>query len=70
MFRRRSKLKQEFDNRLRSLIIETRDEWEQAKFVESHLDDYDQEIFVKRKITECKHFYLYKEAKIRSLGIE
>lgn len=51
-------------------MIETRDEWEQAKLVESHLDDYDQEIFVRRKIAECKHFYLYKEAKARSLGIE
>lgn len=51
-------------------MIETRDEWEQAKLVESHLDDYDQEIFVRRKIAECQHFYLYKEAKARSLGID
>lgn len=70
MFKRRRKLKREFDDRLRSLMIETRDDWEQAKFIESHLDDYDQEVFIRRKITECQHFYLYKEAKVRSLGIE
>lgn len=70
MFRRKSKLKREFDDKLRSLMIDTRDEWEQAKFVEGHLDDYDQEVFIRGKITECKHFYLYKEAKVRGLGMK
>ncbi|AOV07404.1 hypothetical protein BI350_07525 [Sporosarcina ureilytica] len=65
---RKSKLKRIFDDRLRSLMTATRDEWEQAKVIENHLDDYDQEVFIRRKITESKHFYLYKEAKARNLG--
>lgn len=67
MFKKR-RLKNIFDQKLRTLMEETRDEWEQAKFIENHLDDYDQEVFIRRKITECKHFYLYKEAKERNLG--
>lgn len=70
MFRRKSKLKREFDDKLRALMVETREEWEQAKFIEGHLDDYDQEVFIRRKVAECKHFYLYKEAKVRSLSVE
>lgn len=67
MFRRR-KLKKTFDDKLQTLMSETRDEWEQAKFIENHLDDYEQEVFVRRKITESMHFYLYREAKARGLG--
>lgn len=68
MFKRRSKLKRTFDEKLRSLMNETKNEWEHARFIETHLDDYDQEVFVRRKIAESKHFYLYKEAKARNLG--
>lgn len=67
MFKRR-KLKKMFDEKLWSLMEETREEWEQAKFIENHLDDYEQEVFVRRKITESLHFYLYREAKERGIG--
>ena len=66
MFKRKSKLKKEYDDRLRSLMMETKAEWEQAKVIEQHLDDYDQEVIIRRKIAESKHFYLYKEAKART----
>lgn len=68
MFGRKRKLKKEYDERLRILMMDTKDEWNQAKVIEKHLDDYDQEIFIRRKIAESKHFYLYKEAKARGLG--
>ena len=70
MFKRKSRLKKEYDDYLRSLMLETRTEWEQAKVIEQHLDDYDQEVIIRRKIAESKHFYLYKEAKARKLGME
>jgi hypothetical protein len=70
MFKRKSKLKREYDERLRSLMVETRTDWEKAKVIEQHLDDYDQEVIIRRKIAESKHFYLYKEAKARKLGSE
>ena len=68
MFRRKSKLKKEFDERLHSLMMETKEDWEQARGIEKYLNDYDQEVIVRRKIAESKHFYLYKEAKARRLG--
>ena len=70
MFKRKSKLKREYDERLHSLMMETKAEWEKAKVIEQHLDDYDQEVIIRRKIAESKHFYLYKEAKARKLGSE
>ena len=68
MFGRKSKLKKEFDERLHSLMVETKVEWEQARGIEKYLNEYDQEIIIRRKIAEIKHFYLYKEAKARRLG--
>ncbi|NYF26445.1 YaaL family protein [Sporosarcina sp. JAI121] len=68
MFGRKSKLKKEFDEQLRSLMIETKEEWEQARGIERYLNDYDEEVIIRRKIAESKHFYLYKEAKARRLG--
>ena len=70
MFGRKRVLKKEFDNRLRSLMMETKEEWEQAREIEKYLNDYDQEIIVRRKISESKYFYLFKEAKKRRLGVD
>lgn len=47
---------------------DTREEWDQAKLIESHLVEHDPVIDIQRKIAESKHFYLYKEAKARKLG--
>lgn len=68
MFGRKRKLKMEFDERLRILMLQTKEDWERARENEKFLNDYDQEVIVKRKITESKHFYLFKEAKARRLG--
>lgn len=68
MFGKKRKLKQEYDEHLRSLMMATKAEWEQAKVIEQHLDDYNQEVIIQRKIAESKHFYLYREAKARQLG--
>ena len=38
MFGRKRKLKKEFDERLRSLMMETKEEWEQAKEIEKYLE--------------------------------
>lgn len=70
LFRRKHKLKSEYDDKLRKLIVDTREEWEQAKSIEKYADDFDAEVLIRRKVAECTHFYLYKEAKVRNLGIE
>ncbi|BAQ09469.1 hypothetical protein OXB_0997 [Bacillus sp. OxB-1] len=68
MFGRKRKLKNEFDERLRSLMMETKEEWENAREIERYINDYDLEVITQRKIAESKHFYLFKEAKERRLG--
>ncbi|WOV84399.1 YaaL family protein [Sporosarcina jeotgali] len=70
LFRRRNKLKREYDEKLRTLMLDTREEWERTKSIEKYADDFDQEVVIRKKIAESNHFYLYKEAKIRNLGIE
>ncbi|WP_339252621.1 YaaL family protein [Sporosarcina sp. FSL W8-0480] len=70
MFGRKRKLKREFDNRLLNLLLETKDDWEQAKEIEKYLNDYDLEVMIQRKIAESKYFHLFKEAKERQLRVE
>ncbi|HEX5564188.1 MAG TPA: YaaL family protein [Sporosarcina sp.] len=67
MFGRKRKLKKEFDEKLYSLMLATKEDWEKAKSVEGLLRDYDEEVIVSRKIAESKYFYLFKEAKARQL---
>ncbi|CAM5198306.1 hypothetical protein UACE39S_02841 [Ureibacillus acetophenoni] len=70
MFRRKGKLKKEYDDKLRNLILETKEDWNNAKVIEGLLDDYDLDVIAQRKIAESVHFYLFKEARIRKILIK
>ncbi|MFX3675381.1 MAG: YaaL family protein [Paenisporosarcina sp.] len=70
MFFRRGKLKKEYDEKLIHLMRETQEEWKQAQIIEDLQDDYDLSVIATRKIAECKHFFLFKEAKIRKILIK
>lgn len=67
MFFKKVKLKKEFDAKFVSLMKDTKEEWQQAQIIEDLMDDYDLSIIVQRKIAESKHFFLYKEARIRKI---
>ncbi|MBK3497308.1 YaaL family protein [Viridibacillus sp. YIM B01967] len=67
MFFRKQKLRKEFDEKLVVLMRETKGNWQQTQEIEGLLDDYDLETIVQRKIAESKHFYLFKEARIRKI---
>ncbi|MBU0903604.1 MAG: YaaL family protein [Planococcaceae bacterium] len=67
MFFRKGKLKKEFDENLIRLIRETNEDWKNAQVIEDFLDDYDLSVIAQRKIAESKHFFLFKEAKIRKI---
>jgi hypothetical protein len=67
MFFRKGKLKKEFDENLIRLIRETNEDWKSAQVIEDFLDDYDLSVIAQRKIAESKHFFLFKEAKIRKI---
>jgi hypothetical protein len=67
MFFRKGKLKKEFDEKLIRLIKDTNEDRKNAQVMEEFLDDYDLAVIAQRKITESKHFFLFKEAKIRKI---
>lgn len=69
-FRKKHKIKREYDAKLRNLLHETREDWERTKAIEKGADDMNEEVCIRRKIAESTHFYLYKEAKIRDLRNE
>lgn len=70
LFSRKGKLRKEFDERLVSLIKETKDDLNSAKVFEGLADDYNLDVVTQRKIAESLHFYLFKEAKIRRVTIK
>ncbi|MGB2993680.1 MAG: YaaL family protein [Paenisporosarcina sp.] len=67
MFFKKAKLKKDFDTKFITLMKETKEEWQQAQTIESLIDDYDLTVIVQRKIAESKHFFLYKEARLRKI---
>lgn len=67
MFRRKGKLRKEYDEKLMNLMKETKEDWNNAKVIEELSDDYDLETIANRKKAESIHFYLFKEARIRKI---
>lgn len=70
MFRRKGKLRKEYDEKLIDLMKETKEDWNNAKVIEELSDDYDLETIANRKKAESIHFYLFKEARIRKIIIK
>ena len=68
LFGKKNKLKKEYDDQLRDLMLEAKEDWERAREVESYINDYDEDVLTQRKMAECRYFYLFREAKIRNLG--
>lgn len=70
MFRRKGKLRKQYDTKLIDLIKETKDDLNNAKVIESLSDDYDLEVIANRKKAESIHFYLFREARIRKINLK
>lgn len=70
MFFRKQKLRKEYDDKLVQLMRYTKEEWQRTQEIENLMADYDFNIIVERKIAESKHFYLFKEARIRKILIK
>ena len=70
LFSRKGKLKREFDEKLVSLIKDTKEDWTDAKEIEHLSKDYNLDLIAQRKIAESVHFYLFKEARIRFVSIK
>ncbi|MGM9966452.1 MULTISPECIES: YaaL family protein [unclassified Rummeliibacillus] len=70
MFFRKQKLRKEYDDKLVQLMRHTKEEWQRTQNIENLMVDYDLNIIAQRKIAESKHFYLFKEARIRKILIK
>lgn len=69
-FSNKGKLRKEYDEKLVQLVKETKEDFNNAKVIESLMDDYNLNAIAQRKATESVHFYLYKEARIRRIMIK
>ena len=70
LFSKKGKLKREFDERLINQYVETKQELTKALKLENLSDDYDLYIITERKIAECKHLFLLREARIRKVEMK
>ncbi|MGX9132833.1 YaaL family protein [Rummeliibacillus sp. JY-2-4R] len=70
MFFRKQKLRKEYDDKLVQLMRQTKEDWQHTQEIENLMADYDLNIIAERKIAESKHFYLFKEARIRKILIK
>ncbi|MEW9503295.1 YaaL family protein [Jeotgalibacillus marinus] len=70
LFRKKGKLKQEFDDRLVKLMKSTRDDWHRQKNMAEMSFEKSPQIVAVEKLAEAKYFYLFKEARNRKIVIK
>lgn len=69
-FRRKSKLRNEFDEKLLNLLNEYKRNWQQQKILLERSFDPSEEVICETKLAEAKYFFLLKEAKDRNIRIK
>ena len=66
-FSKKGKLRKAYDEKLALTVKATKGDFQNAKVIESLMDDYNLDAIAQRKAAESVHFYLYKEARIRRI---
>ncbi|MEC6749261.1 YaaL family protein [Marinilactibacillus sp. XAAS-LB27] len=67
LFKRKSKLKNQYDDWLLSLMNRQKKAWEDSKVMEEIIVEEHPRLKAERKLAQAKYFYLFKEAKVRQL---
>ncbi|WP_208560257.1 YaaL family protein [Marinilactibacillus kalidii] len=67
LFKRKPKLKNQYDGYLLTLMNHLKTEWEQSKVMEEIIVEEHPKLKAERKLSQAKYFYLFKEAKIREI---
>lgn len=67
LFKKKYRLRREYDESLLHLMSTLREEWESAKRFEKASVEKDQYLKARTKLAEAKLFYLFKEARRRKL---
>ncbi|WP_064091122.1 YaaL family protein [Rossellomorea aquimaris] len=69
-FRKKGKLKKEYDQSLLRVLEETKERWNQQRSIDDMSVDYNLNIHCSSKIAEAKYFFLFREAKHRKIVIK
>lgn len=70
MFNRKLKLRNEYDQKLIDLMARARQNWIQQKSLVEMSFEYNEELNFQKKIAEMKYFFLFREARARSIRIK
>ncbi|MDQ0202236.1 YaaL family protein [Neobacillus ginsengisoli] len=69
-FRRKGRLRKEFDEKMLTQLNEYKADWQQQKLLLDKSFDPSEEVICQTKIAEVKYFFLLKEAKQRNITIK
>ncbi|MCA1042605.1 YaaL family protein [Bacillus infantis] len=68
-FRKKGRLRNEFDEQLLGQLNSLKDEWYNQKRLLEKSFDPSAEVMAQTKLAEAKYFYLFKEAKARKISV-
>jgi hypothetical protein len=68
-FRKKGRLRNEFDEQLLGQLNRLKDEWYNQKRLLEKSFDPSAEVLAQTKLAEAKYFYLFKEAKARKISV-
>jgi hypothetical protein len=68
-FRRKGRLRKEYDEKLLSQLNRFKENWQQEKMLLEKSFDPSEEVICQTKIAEAKYIFLLKEAKQRNLNL-
>ncbi len=69
LFRRKGKLRKEFDEKLLVQFHDMKQNWLKEKSILEKSFDPSDEVLCAAKLTEAKYFFLFKEAKERNISL-
>ncbi|PPA68409.1 YaaL family protein [Jeotgalibacillus proteolyticus] len=70
LFRKKGKLKKEYDDQLVQLMSTAREDWQQQKNLAALSVETSTQVSASEKLAEAKYFYLFKEARQRKIVIK
>jgi hypothetical protein len=66
-FRRKNRLRNEYNEKLLNCLNENKDDWQRQKVLLERSFDPSDEVICETKLAEAKYFFLLKEAKYRNI---
>lgn len=70
LFRRKGRLKREFNDKLMQQMDQVKIEWTNKKKLVERSFDPSREFIAEAKLAEAKYFFLFREAKERKISIK